>query len=191
MAGQAAYQRDELYHRLLEAARDYSQSDWEKRRGAAVDYLFELAEYVTMQTGSEAAIAPLLDVIPFVANPIESSLFGERRAVGTPPSDIVLARASVAIDVFMMLGNSAEVSAQLVARQLINGRVRLPDEGDDVRGWKRLLVWRDRLASLKEPLEHYQLYANILREVERLPKSKIRELAVDGRLWNMRAWSNT
>ena len=101
------------------------------------------------------------------------------------------ARASVAIDVFMMLGNSAEVSAQLVARQLINGRVRLPDEGDDVRGWKRLLVWRDRLASLKEPLEHYQLYANILREVERLPKSKIRELAVDGRLWNMRAWSNT
>lgn len=172
----------------MEAARDYALADEGKRREAAVSYLFELADIVTLDTGSEAAIAPLLDVIPFVANPGNSQLFGERRSPSSSPSGTVLARAAASIDIFTLLGYSNDDAAQQVARQLINARVRLPEEGDDVRGWKRLLSWRDRLVKERAPDDDYATYVGILRELTKLPRRTIIELANDGRLWNSRAW---
>lgn len=174
--------------RVRAAARAYVLSGHKERREKAVTYLFELADLMSASAGEDTVIAPLLDIIPFVANPIESSLFGERRANGSPASDTVLARAAVAVDVFAMLGHPQEEAAQIVARQLINGRVRLPDEGDDPRGWKRLLLWRDRLVSQRAPEASYEVYVSILRELERLPKNQVRALAYEGRLWNTRAW---
>lgn len=183
-----APERDDRRKRLLAAAREYARADHPHRREAAVAYLFELADIMAEVVGSDAAIEPLLDIIPFVANPMESHLIGERRSPFSPPSEAVLARAAVAIDVHVLLGASADDAAQHVARQMINARVRLPEEGYDVRGWKRLLQWRDRLVETHEPAGAFEVFAAMQREIDRLPKHKIRELASDSRLWDARVW---
>ena len=191
LSGLSAIERDNLLRRLLGAADEYARADHKDRRSAALTYLFELADYVTVETGSEDAIAPLLDIIPFVANPLESSLFGERRSAASQPSTPLLTRAAVAIDVFTYLGLSIDDAAQRVARQLINARVRLPDEGHEVRGWKRLLYWRNRLVNEHDPKDEFDAYMNLINEIKRLPRNQIVALAADGRLWNSRAWNAT
>ncbi|MGD9785968.1 MAG: hypothetical protein AB7E80_08615 [Hyphomicrobiaceae bacterium] len=173
--------------RIADLAAAYESAPLEERRAAALDYLFEVAELLSIEHGDEAIIAPLLDIIPYVADPSDSPLFDDRRNERSPPSVAVLTRAAVAIDVWQSMGHTADSAAQAVARQMVNARASLPSDGGDVRGWKRLLIWRDRLLQLKRPAEAWTDYVALTREIERMPRAQVVRRAQDGTLWDIRA----
>ncbi|MCB1520542.1 MAG: hypothetical protein KDJ37_08195 [Hyphomicrobiaceae bacterium] len=167
-------------------ASDYTSCLHDERREVALAYLFEVAELLTAQHGDDAIIAPLLDIIPYVSDPTTSPLFADRRSERSSPSEAVLARAAVAIDVWQSMGHTADGAAQAVARQLVNSRASLPTEGGDVRGWKRLLIWRDRLVSLKKPAHAWQDYVALTKEIEKMNRPEVVRRANDGSLWDIR-----
>lgn len=191
MADYSSSNREEQLARIAAAAAGFTNARRDMRRQAAIAYMFEIAEFLTLESNSEAIIQPLLEVIPFVANPAESGLFDERRSATSEPSISVLARASATIDVHVSMGKTLEEAAQTVARQLINARSGLPSEGDDARGWKRLLTWHTRLTTQMQPPEAWSIYQELARELERLPRRDVVRLASEGRLWNDRAPRNS
>ncbi|MBL8565779.1 MAG: hypothetical protein JNM89_08690 [Hyphomicrobiaceae bacterium] len=179
-------QRAQRYAALIEQAIGYRSLPPAERRDAALAYLFDLAELISVEAGEDAIIAPLLDVIPFIADPTESPLFQDRRAGTTPPSESVLARASSTIDVLIAAGHLPDTAAQIVARQLVNARAGLPVEGGDARGWKRLAIWRDRLTSLKKPAGAWRTYSEFTKSLDKLDRAEVVRRALDGSLWDIR-----
>lgn len=179
--------REEQLARIAAAAQAFAAARRDMRRQAAIAYMFEIAELLTLEANGEAIIQPLLEVIPVIANPAECGPFDERRSATSEPSIAVLARASATIDVHVSMGKSADEAAQIVARQLINARSGLPGEGEDARGWKRLLYWHDRLIADKQPAEAWPIYQETGRELERMPRRDVVRAASEGRLWNGRA----
>lgn len=90
---------------------------------------------------------------------------GERFATET-----LLGRACAVVDLVIIAGNAPEKAAQTVARQLSARNIRFPDDGGDVRAWKRLLKFRMNLVhgsktQLTEAREAYQGFKNTLSEV--------------------------
>ena len=190
MADYSSSNREEQLTRIAAAADAFSSARRDMRRQTAIAYMFEIAELLTLEAKGEAIIQPLLEVIPFVANPAESGLFDERRSATSEPSTSVLARACASIDVLVSMGKSLDEATQTVARQLINARSGLPSEGEDARGWKRLLHWHMRLTAQQQPAEAWSIYQELARELERLPRREVVRLASEGRLWNDRAPRN-
>lgn len=171
---------------LKEQAVHYKALPPTERRNAAIAYLFDLAEAITLEAGDDAIIAPLLDVIPFLADPAASPLFQDRRSLNSPPSTQVLARAAATIDVLLTAGQTNDAAAQIVARQLVNAGASLPAEGGDVRGWKRLGLWRERLVTLKKPADAWRAYSEATAEVAAMERREALRRAQDGSLWNYR-----
>jgi hypothetical protein len=186
MTAMTGASRADRYENLSKLAADYRSLLPHERREAALHYLFEVAELLTLEADGDDIIAPLLDVIPFIADPAASPLFQDRRSVASAPSAAVLARAAVTIDVLMSMGHTAEGAGQIVARQLVNARAGLPSEGGDVRGWKRLLLWRERLLSLKKPAATWKVYGEFSKAVETAPRADVVRRAQDGTLWDIR-----
>jgi len=173
--------------RIEQLARKFVELPPVERRDVALAYLFEVAELLTIETGSEAIISPMLEIIPFVADPAERPLFSNRRTERSAPSNAVLARASAAIDVLVSMGRTTDVAAQTVARQMVNARASLPETGGDVRGWKRLSLWRERLINLKKPSDAWVIYEDTLVEFARMHRAEVVRRALDGSLWDVRA----
>lgn len=173
--------------RIETLAADYVKLDPSARRDTAIAYLFEVAELLSMKVGGEAVIAPLLEIIPFVADPVRSPLFCDRRLQRSVPSDAVLARCAAAIDVLISMGRTTDIAAQTVARQMVHAHTSLPDYGGDVRGWKRLILWRERLISLKKPAEAWDVYQEMLHDIACMDRREVVRRALDGTLWDERA----
>lgn len=186
MTAMTGVNRADRYAALSRLAANYPDLTPEERRGAAINYLFEVAELLTLEADGETIIAPLLDVIPFIADPEASPLFQERRSTFSAPSDAVLARACATIDVLMSAGHTAESAAQIVARQMVNARTSLPAEGGDARGWKRLLIWRERMLALKKPAAGWATYNDFVKSFEQIDRPALLRRAMDGRLWDIR-----
>lgn len=178
--------RADRYATLRRLAERYRTLQPHERRDAALDYMFEVAELLTLEADGDDIIAPLLDVIPFIADPAASPLFQDRRAVASAPSEAVLARAAATVDVLMSMGHTAEGAGQIVARQIVNARAGLPNEGGDVRGWRRLLIWRERLLALKKPAAGWQVYCEFGKTIEAMPRPEAVRRAQDGTLWDIR-----
>lgn len=175
------------YQRIARLAEVYAAAPVDKRQDVALAYLYELAETLALEHDSEAIVWPLLDIIPYLADSTESPFFKERRGLTSVPSDAVLGRAAFAIDVWQTMGHTAEQAAQAVARQMINARAGLPAEGGDVRGWKRLLIWRERLVALKRPPEGWKSYQAATHEAEAMDRTEVVRRAQDATLWDVRA----
>ena len=136
---------------------------------------------------TSSLLAPLLDLIPIVADPETQAAFDERRNGQAPPSNSMMVRVVATIDVLTENGHGNDQAAQLIARQLVRAGVSTPLEGGDARGWRRLQLWRREVFNLKTP-----------RRIGRVPSSEFKaqiatqsrqallSAALDGRLWNRR-----
>lgn len=173
-------------NRLMELAADYGAAPPEDRRAAVLAYLFEVAELLTVEAGDDQIIAPLLDVLPYIADPTQSPLFQDRRQEISAPSESVLARAAATIDVLVSTGLLPDAAAQVVARQMVGARAGLPAEGGDARGWKRLALWRERLQALKKPAGAWRTYVEFTRIIEAMERPEVLRRANDGSLWDIR-----
>ena len=71
---------------------------------------------------------------------IRETRLGEMKA-----SEVLLARASAIIDVMVQGGQTPEQAAQVITRQLMAVEIEVPENGGDMRAWKRLLSFRNTL----------------------------------------------
>lgn len=177
---------DEDLNAIQMLARAYMELPPTERREAALTYLFEVGEILTNAAGSDDIVAPLLDIIPFIANCNERLGFEERRQSSTEPSATLLARVSIAMDALIGNGHTAEQAAQILARQLVRAGANLPSEGGDPRAWRRLLIWRERLLALKRPAEAWAAYQDQKSALASEPRSAVLAAVNDGSLWNQR-----
>ena len=110
----------------------------------------------------------------------------ERRDPSSPASDEVLARASGVIDILIQAGFTSERAAQKVARQMVAKGARLPEQGGDARGWKRLLDWRDRLIQGRQADDALSEYLRFREMVQKIPAAERLQRVVDGQIWDQR-----
>ena len=82
-----------------------------------------------------------------------------------PPSDILLARLAVLID---LLG------------------VPPPQQGGDARGWKRLLAWRENLSHGIGSADAKDEYRDFTRDIEAIPTNERLSRVLDEQLWDRR-----
>lgn len=176
--------------RILELAATYSREARSKRRGLAIDYLLEIGEMLSETTDDQKILAPLLDLIPFVAE-VESPPFEERRNSSATPSDALMVRVIAAIETLEDSGYSWEAAAQHVTRQMVRVGAALPTGGGDPRAWKRLLFWRDRLLHLRQSSPAWALYEAFKTEISLMPREAVVSASIDGRIWNLRAGSQS
>ncbi len=180
---------DELTGRLaiiLALAKRYVATPQAARREVAVEYLFEVGELLNGASGEDDILAPLLDLIPIVADPETQAAFDERRNGQAPPSDSMMVRVVATIDVLTENGHGNDQAAQLIARQLVRAGVSTPLEGGDARGWRRLQLWRERLFNLKTSSPHWPRYLEFKAQIATQSRQSLLSAALDGTLWNRR-----
>lgn len=173
--------------RILDIAASYAREDRAQRRTLAIDYLLELGELIGELSDSEKIVAPLLDLIPFVAEAEAQLPFEERRTSSAKPSDALLVRAVTSVEILEDCSYSPEAAAQYVTRQLVRAGAALPQEGGDPRGWKRLLIWRDRLLHLRQHHPAWRLYQEFKTEIALMTHEAVVSAAIDGRIWDLRS----
>lgn len=111
-----------------------------------VDYLAALERVLRGAGLGEPEIAPLRDIGEAVA-----------RHGDTPDHDDDdawvqhYAKACAEIGYLILTGTEESEAAQRVARNLVARGVPLPAKGGDARGWKRLLIYRDRIRNNQVP----------------------------------------
>lgn len=172
---------------LQKLSASYATATLNQRREMAVEYLFEVADLLVEMHGSEDVLAPLLDIIPYVVDPKGSARFEERRkSGGTGPSDAMMARVSACLDVLIEQGHTPEKAAQNMTRQIVREGAALPDDGNDIRAWKRLLYWRERLISLKKPPRAVPQFQEFKARLLAMPRRQMLDALNDGAIWNER-----
>jgi hypothetical protein len=178
-------QSDRL-QKISRIAATYNTLPPTERREAMLDYLFEVGDLLTELTSSEDITSPLHELIPSLADPKSRPLFQERRGIASPPGPELMARITVALDLLIEAGELPDYAAQIIARQMVRNGVELPTGGNDARGWKRLLFWRDRLRSVKQPQSGYDAYIDFQSEIASRQRDVVIEAALSGDLWNFR-----
>lgn len=142
-------QLSDLRAMLSEARNAYDPSEADNRPFWA-DYVESLARCLRRNGASNRDLLPLTDLetalrfrLEFEREDYEDVMDG--RTGDTPPSDVMLARASAIVDLLVQEGKSVDVAAQTVTRKLLLAGVNPPEPGGDSRGWMRLVRWRRKL----------------------------------------------
>jgi len=100
-----------------------------------------------------------------VLGEIAKYLILHRAEAETAESDVkpIYAVAAAYIAALTTITSSDEATAaQSLARKLVSLGYELPKGGGDTRGWKRLLVWRDRLERRQLPVALTDVYKRAL-----------------------------
>ena len=114
----------------------------------------------------------------------QSAVANRRR--GRPPSETLLARASVVIDLLIKAGYDESKAAQTVMRLLMTADIPAPLKGGDARGWRRLLEWRaDFVHGIAFP-EAVAEYWDFTRDIESIPAQERVKRVLDDQLWDRR-----
>jgi hypothetical protein len=103
-----------------------------------------------------------------------------------PPSDILLARLAVVIDLLIKAGYDDAEAAQLLTRRMLAAGVPPPEKGGDARGWRRLLEWRENLSHGIGSRDAKDEYRDFTRDIEAIPPSERLQRVLDERLWDRR-----
>ncbi len=92
----------------------------------------------------------------------------------TLANEVLLGRACLVIDLMTFAGETSEKAAQSISRQLSAANVRFPDQGGDVRAWKRLLNFRSALlhGSKLEHAEARDAYGDFKNELNDVPADR-------------------
>ena len=85
-------------------------------------------------------LQPLIELEAVLRQQQSGGSARERRRRGRAPSEAMLARVAVVIDLLVKAGYGEAVAAQLIIRKLLAAGVAPPRQGGDARGWKRLLL---------------------------------------------------
>jgi hypothetical protein len=109
----------------------------------------------------------------------------ERRK-GQRPSDVLLARVCVVIDLLVESGLSEEAAAQAMARRMLAAGVSAPKQGGHPTGWQRLLQWRSHLTDGGASQEVMCAYRSFADELDKLPAEERLQRVLDDRIWNRR-----
>lgn len=132
-------------------------------------------------------VQPLVDleaIVQRLRTQDRKAVVNRRR--GRPPSDILLARASVMIDLLIKSGQDENQAAQTVMRLLMAAGVPAPLRGGDARGWRRLLEYRNEFAHGVGSPEALYEYKDFTREIEAIPPETRVKRVLDEQLWDRR-----
>lgn len=102
------------------------------------------------------------------------------------PSQTLLARSAVLIDLLVKDGQGEERAAQTVMRHLLLAGVPAPERGGDSRGWRRLLEFRNVLHQGRGPEDARVEYEAFGREVDEIPAGQRVDAVLTERLWDRR-----
>jgi len=147
--------------------------------GVHADDLKPLADLERLIGGSEA--------MPAAPEPVRS--FGPQdrdRRHKAPPSNTLLARAAVLIDLLVKDGQGEEAASQTVMRHMLLSGVSAPVQGGDSRGWRRLQEFRNTLLHGSGPEDARIEYEAFGREIHTIPPARRVDTALTGRLWDRR-----
>lgn len=103
-----------------------------------------------------------------------------------PPSNALLARAAVLIDLLIKDGQGEDVASQTVMRHMLLSGVSAPSQGGDARGWRRLQEFRTALHLGSGPEDARVEYEAFTREIHAIPPAQRVDAALTGRLWDRR-----
>lgn len=121
--------------------------------------------------------------------PMSEPGFTERdreRRRQAPPSNTLLARSAVVIDLLVKDGQGEEGAAQTVMRHFLLAGVPAPTQGGDSRGWRRLLEFRNTLHQGSGPEDARVEYDAFGRELDKIPAARRVHAALTEGLWDRR-----
>ena len=174
----------------LRALRRTHSDDPGDKAALGIKCLQAVVAELTSEGVSPEDLQPLTDLQAVLA-PREPASSDARetkrdRRRSTAPSQTLLARASVVIDLLVRAGQDEPAAAQSVMRRLMLSGVPAPERGGDSRGWRRLLEFRDTLlhgGGTEEAKIEYQAFA---RELDAIPPADRVTRVLDERLWDRR-----
>lgn len=152
--------------------------------GVPADDLKPLAELEALIGASTAAPASVSAGAPEPAPGLDGRQRDRRRRAA--PSQTLLARSAVLIDLLVKDGQGEERAAQTVMRHLLLAGVPAPERGGDSRGWRRLLEFRNTLHQGRGPEEARVEYEAFGREVDEIPAATRVDAVLTERLWDRR-----
>lgn len=112
---------------------------------------------------------------------IREARLGEMKA-----SEVLLARASAIIDVMVQGGQTPEQAAQVITRQLMAVEIEVPENGGDVRAWKRLLSFRNTLIHYMQKGPVRDAYSAFKEQLSGIAPDQRLRRAVGEQLWDRR-----
>jgi hypothetical protein len=112
---------------------------------------------------------------------IREARLGEIKA-----SEVLLARASAIIDVMVQGGQTPEQAAQVITRQLMAVEIEVPENGGDMRAWKRLLSFRNTLIHYIQEGPVRDAYSAFKEQLSGIAPDQRLRRAVGEQLWDRR-----
>jgi hypothetical protein len=110
----------------------------------------------------------------------------QERRKGQRPSDVLLARICVVIDLLIESGMSEEGAVQAMARRMLAAGVSAPKQGAHATGWQRLMEWRSHLSEGFASEDAKWAYWSFAHEIDELPANNKLQRVLDDQLWNRR-----
>ena len=157
--------------------------------GVSAEDLQPLADLEALVAGgAHAAASPSPSPSP-APSPSPSSNAAETkrdRRHSSAPSETLLARAAVLIDLLVRSGQDESEAAQSVMRRLMAAGVPAPARGGDSRGWRGLLEFRNTLLHGAGPEDARFEYRTFAREIDAIPPAERVSRVLDERLWDRR-----
>lgn len=123
--------------------------------------------------GNAADAATLGEVIAFLHSPQAAKAHADER-----DHRPIYAVAAAYIEVLTAVSEES-AAAQTLARKLIALGYELPKQGNDTRGWKRLLLWRDSLVRGLIPGDLRDVYERALKFARKHPNAVDLKAALD------------
>jgi hypothetical protein len=160
------------------------------KRAIAVEYVALLGDFLIEQGRGQRVLFPLLDLLEELEqeqSASHSSSEEERRQGCAEASPDVLARVVAAIDVLIAAGFSQEHASQVVARQMLTQRLKLPEGGGDPRGWRRVQIWRQRFLAAGRASPQWAMYVRFKEELHKTFGAKLASAAVRQPIWDRRS----
>ncbi len=192
---------------VLRAAGGSYETSGDNKRAVWADQVSGLVDYLGSHGVNPDDLAPLSDLQDALrddafgvdagdsidaddiidADDMEVDDFMEARTGNVAPSDAILARAAVVIDLLTLDGKLEDAAAQVVTRKLLLAGINPPAEGGDARGYMRLVEWRQRLRQGRVSDGAIAEYERFRASIEDIPLRDRLNRVLTERLWDRRA----
>jgi hypothetical protein len=120
--------------------RESHDTDGKDKASLGVECLALVIRQLVEEELAKEDLQPLIELEAVLRQQQSGGSARERRRRGRAPSEAMLARVTVVIDLLVKAGYGEAVAAQLIIRKLLAAGVAPPRQGGDARSWKRLLL---------------------------------------------------
>jgi hypothetical protein len=181
----------ETLDKIEAMAAAYATAAEDAKKAIALEYIALVGHFLIDQGRSDRILFPLLDVLEELEAALSSSqnhMGGEDRRQGdTDASPHMLARVSAVIDLLTAAGFSQEHAAQILTRQMLSQRLKLPLTGGDPRGWRRVHLWRQRFLATGRESPQWAMYVSFKEELLMTFGTGLAHAAVRNPIWDRRS----